>query len=301
MEREYGEFVGVDSLYYARVTEDSDSAYTAEAPLYLAPAAEIAGEPEVNNTPTFYDNLPADTYITEGATKLTVTVSGVPGRKAALLLGKDYDEVTGRVYDSGKPNPLNIALGFRYDKGQSDYRYYWYLKGKFTGGAEEAKSKSGDVDIRTYQLTFTAVSTAHKWMVNGELKPLKRVFADTTESAFNPTGWFSQVQTPDTTSAPSELALSSITPADDATGVAIGSTIVLTFNNKIAADNIMLMSAAGAVIAASKTYNAAGKVMTITPSSNLSAGTAYLVAVAGVVDAYGQKLTAAVKNFTTAG
>lgn len=100
--------------------------------------------------------------------------------------------------------------------------------------------------------------------------------------------------------APSALALSSITPADAATGVAVAANIVLTFNNKINAEEIVVMSAAGAIVAGSRAWDEAGKVLTIDPTVNLSASTVYLVAVAGVEDIYGQTLTNAVKKFTTA-
>ncbi|MPM27250.1 hypothetical protein SDC9_73760 [bioreactor metagenome] len=299
MERKYGEFVGVDNLHYAEVTTDTSVAYVADTPAYLAPAAEIAGAPEINNKSTYYDNAAANAYITEGTTPLTVTVSGIPASLAAKLLGKKYDAASGRVLDTGKPNPPPVALGFRFNKGADDYRYYWYLKGKFSGGSEEAATKTNDVDVRTYQLTYTAFTTAHTWTIDGEDKPMKRIFGDTDDEAFDADGWFDEVQTPDTTSAPSAIALSSIVPADDASGVSVGSTVVLTFNNKIAEDEVMIISAAGAAVAATKAYDATGKILTITPASNLSSSTTYIVAVAGVMDIYGQALAATAKNFST--
>lgn len=298
---EYGEFVGVDSLYYAPVQTDTEAAYVAGTPQYLAPAAEIAGGAATNSTPTFYDNLPSDIYVNEGVTNLNITIKGIPAELAAFLLGKDYDSASGRVYDSGKPNPPVLALGFRFEKGPNEnYRYYWYLKGRFVGGNEEATSRGENVTVKTYQLTFAAITTVHKWTVNGKVKPLKRIFAETTDEAFDPDGWFEAVQTPDTTSAPSEIALSTIVPADDAPSIAVNSAVVLTFNNKILAESVSLISAAGVLVAATKTWDAAGKVLTLTPASNLSASTTYIVAVNGVVDVYGQELAAVAKNFTTA-
>jgi len=218
----------------------------------------------------------------------------------ATLTGKYYDAASGRVMDSGKTDPPDIAIGFRYEMGTGEYRYYWYLKGTFTGGTEEATTRTDDVDEKTYELTYTAIVTTYEWTVNGETTGQKRQFGDTTDDAFDPTGWFLQVQTPDTTSAPSAIALSSIVPADDATGVLITSTIVLTFNNKIASGYVTVASAAGVIVANTQAYNTAGKILTITPTSSLSAGTTYVVTVAGITDVYGQVLTTTVKNFTTA-
>ena len=100
--------------------------------------------------------------------------------------------------------------------------------------------------------------------------------------------------------APSALALSSIVPADDASAIAVASNITLTFNNKILREAIVVTSAAGAVIAGTKTWDATGKVLTFDPTTNLSAGTTYLVTVGGVVDIYNQVLAPEVKNFATA-
>lgn len=200
MDKEYGEFVGVDNVHAAVIITDSEAEYEAEVPEYFAPVGEIAGEPEIENTPTFYDNVPGNNYVTEGITTLTLVMSGIPADKAAKYLGKHYDETTGRVLDTGNPIPPDVALSFRYNKGPGDFRYYQYLKGTFSGGKEEASSKSGGkVDVKTYTITYTAVVTSHKWEIDGKPQGLKRIFADTTDPKFKPNGWFEKVQTPEAT------------------------------------------------------------------------------------------------------
>jgi hypothetical protein len=98
---------------------------------------------------------------------------------------------------------------------------------------------------------------------------------------------------------PSALALSSIVPADDATGIAIDADIVMTFNNEILNESIVIASEAGVIVAGAKSWDATGKILTFNPTSNLSSNTLYIVTLGGVVDIYGQSLAAAVKNFTT--
>ena len=300
MDQKYGEFVGVSDLHYALITSDATAGYVAGTPAPLAPVAEIAGSPVIAKKVTYYDNQPANTFTTEAETEVKVIVSNVPAQLAAILLGKYYDAASGRVLDTGKANPPNAALGFRYDMGTDGYRYYWYLKGTFSGGSEEAKSKETDVDIRTYELTYTAIVTTHNFTVDGKSEGIKRVYGDTADEAFDADGWFDQVQTPDTASAPSAIALSTIVPADDTSAIAVTSTVAITFNNKIATDNITVISATGIIVAGTKAYDSTGKILTFTPAENLTAGTTYIVAVAGVVDIYGQELAAVAKNFATA-
>lgn len=102
-----------------------------------------------------------------------------------------------------------------------------------------------------------------------------------------------------TETAPSVLALSSIAPADDSSGVAKNANIVLTFNNKIASEAIVVASAAGAIVSVVRTWDSAGKVLTLNPGSDLTGSTTYLVTVGGVVDIYNQVLASEVKNFAT--
>jgi phi13 family phage major tail protein len=301
MDQRYGEFVGVDNLYYAKITNDDEIGYTAAAPIYLAPVAEIAGEPEINNKTTYYDNKAANNYVTEGKTELTITVSNVPAKEIATLLGKKYDAASGRVYDSGEANPPEVAIGFRFNMGKNGYRYYWFLKGTFSGGAEEAATKSNDVDERTYELTYTAVTTTHQWDIDGQMQSLKRVFADTADAAFDPTGWFAQVQTPDMIGAPAALTLVSSVPTDGATAVNTTAPITLTFSNPIESEAITLINATtGDIVAVTKSLDATKKILTIAPTAALAATTQFIVSIAGVKDVYGQMLAATVIDFTTA-
>jgi hypothetical protein len=103
-----------------------------------------------------------------------------------------------------------------------------------------------------------------------------------------------------TEAAPSALALSSIAPTDDATAVAVDANIILTFNNKVSRESVIVTSDSGVLVAGVRSWDATGKILTFNPTTNLSAATVYLVTVGGVVDVYGQALAPEVKNFTTA-
>jgi phi13 family phage major tail protein len=299
MDQKYGEFVGVDKVYTFDILQDDDGNYVAGTPEYFCPVASIAGEPEIANKTTYYDNKAANNYVTEGMTALTIVLSNVPADKMADHLGKHYDAESGRVYDTGEANPPDKGIMFRYNMGKAGYRYYCYLKGTFSGGTEEAETKTNDVNEKTYQTIYTAVSTTHEWSIDGVLKPLKRVFGDTSDPAFDATGWFTQAQTPDTSSAPSALTIDSV-PSDAATGIAISNNIVITFNNKIATYDATMIKSDFTTVPNSKTFDSTGKILTINPTSDLSAASSYAVILTNVKDIYGQILADQVINFTTA-
>lgn len=300
MEAKHSEFVGVDSCYYALVTQDAAGGYAAGAVKYLAPVAEIAGTPTINNITSYYDNSAAINYTVEGKTELKVTVSNVDAETMAEILGKVFDAVSGRFYDDGEPNPPNVAFGFRYNMGNNEYRYYWYLKGTFSGGSENAVTKKENVEPKPYELTFTAVSTTYEFTVGAATMKLKRVFGDTADAAFSAAGWFDQVQTPDAVGAPDAVALSSIAPNDGTSGVTVSDNIVLTFNNEIESHNVTVIKADGTLVAGAYSWDATGKILTFNPTSNLAGSSTYIVAINGVVDIYGQELAAAAANFETA-
>ena len=98
---------------------------------------------------------------------------------------------------------------------------------------------------------------------------------------------------------PSALALSSIVPADGATGIAIDANVVLTFNNEIRTEAVVITKNDGTIVAGAKTWDATGKILTFNPTSNLDNSADYIVTVGGMSDIYGQTLAAVVKNFTT--
>ena len=99
--------------------------------------------------------------------------------------------------------------------------------------------------------------------------------------------------------APSVLTVTA-DPIDGETGVLVSDNIILTFNNKITQENVIVISSTGALVAATKSLDTTGKILTINPDADLSAATRYLVNIVGVVDVYNQILAPSVVDFTTA-
>lgn len=99
---------------------------------------------------------------------------------------------------------------------------------------------------------------------------------------------------------PAALALSTIVPADAAVAVVVSANVVITFNNKIAQEDIVVTSELGAIVAGAKTWDTTGKILTFNPTADLTALTLFLVTIGGVVDIYGQVLAPVVMDFHTA-
>lgn len=303
----YGELVDVGPSYVSIGIQDSVLAYTPAATQYLAPSGEFKYDPKQDVSYGNYDGVPMFAYVNEGPGEVTVSISGVPEKRAAELTGKPYDETKGTLLDTGSAsNAPWCALAAQIPFGDEDgnYKLVQFLKGKFTLGAISAKSRGEKTDPQGRDLVFHPVRTAYQWtMPDGTAKGLKAITADTTDPAFTvtPANWFAQVQTPLTIGSPSALALSSSNPADDASGVLATAHPTLTFSNKIDEDNILLIKQSdNSIVSITKSYDSTGKILTITPATNLTSVAIYQIVVAGVKDIYGQSLAPSVINFTVA-
>jgi hypothetical protein len=100
--------------------------------------------------------------------------------------------------------------------------------------------------------------------------------------------------------------VSSTTPTDAATNVAVTSTVVWNFSEAVRtmdvnAQNFYLIKADGTAVATTLAVSNSDQRVTLTPSSNLSAATAYIAVCNYVRDVAGNALEArSIVNFTTA-
>ena len=163
----YGEIIGCDELHSSVVTEDSKETYNAEPPVYLAPVAEVTHENNSTPNKRYYDNKVRYVDIIDSDGNVKIVVSGVSCSIAAELAGKHYNADTGEMYDAGTPKktPWRTLSG-RMELGGGEYRYFQYLKGKFSLGAESAKTKEDNITVNTTELTFTPVVTIHKFQLD---------------------------------------------------------------------------------------------------------------------------------------
>lgn len=199
---EYKPVIGLDSLYIAEISADSSTAYTAGTPAYLAPAAEAKAAPSVNTEVIYADDRVYDVAMGEGQTEIELTITGLDPETLAAITGSQFDSANGRVYDRAAPNQAPYyALGFRSQKTNGNYRYYWYLKGRFSKPEEGFKTLSDSPESQKITLKFTAFKTTHQWALDDATSPtitdgVIRVWGDEDTTNFSATGWFSSVQEP---------------------------------------------------------------------------------------------------------
>lgn len=217
----------------------------------------------------------------------------------------------------GQQSRKTFGLSYRTTLGNdvegTDHGYKLHLiYGALAAPSEKAYATINDSPEAisfSWEITTTPVS------ING-FKPTSSLVIDSTkvDSAklaalelvlYGNTGVEARLPLPDeiasifANAAPTALTMTSL-PADETTAVLVTDNVVLTFNNKVSKESIIVTSSAGALIPVVKTFDVTGKILTINPVSDLAAATMYLVNVVGVTDVYNQVFAPTVVNFTTA-
>lgn len=222
---------------------------------------------------------------------------------AGVSIGQQNRSVFGMAYKT--------VLGNDVDYNDHGYKLH-LIYGALAAASEKAFNTINDTPEA---ITFSWDVSTTKVEVTGA-KPTASIVIDSTKVdatklaaleliLFGTTGVDPRLPLPDEvktimTVTPDALSLDTIVPADEATNVAVDTTIVLTFNNEIVSENVLLMTADGVTVATTKAWDATAKILTVTPDANLANATDYIVVVDGVVDVNSQLLaTDATNNFTT--
>lgn len=207
------EFRGTDDLYYALVTADTAEAYTTGTVKKLAPVGEISKTVQTASDTKYYDNVAALTINSEGADTITLAIPALDLPTLAEITGKAYDSTTGAFMDGEATAPY-IALGYRLGLTDGTFRYVWRYKGTFTIPEESAQTKNAGTDSAGQSLTYTGISTIHKFTkatdAQGNPMPQKALVVDERDGLADVSEFFDAVTTCDTLTA---VSAASTTPA----------------------------------------------------------------------------------------
>lgn len=191
------EFRGCDNLVIAEVTADTNENYTPGTVKELAPVGEISKTVETSSEAKYYDNKAMIVINSEGADTVTFTVPALPLDILAEITGKTVDTATGAFID-GERKEKYFAVGYRLKKTDGTYRYVWRFKGSFNIPDETSATENNGTDSNNQQLTFTGISTTHKFTKGGSAKAM---VVDESDGKADLSTFFDTVTTPDTVKA----------------------------------------------------------------------------------------------------
>lgn len=217
------EYRGVSDLVYAEVTKDDSTEFQTGTVKSLAGVAEISKASNESSETHWYDNLPAIVVQSQSSDTITINASGLDLATLADLKGQIYDATTG-TYIEGEGTTKYFAIGYKTQNTNGDEMYVWRLKGTITVGDETHQTKNDGTDANGQELTFTGISTIHKFTKTG--KPAMAVTVNSTlDLIANAAQFFNAVQTPDTITA--KTPIPSVTVVPSRTEVTAGDDVTL--------------------------------------------------------------------------
>jgi phi13 family phage major tail protein len=186
--------IGLDSLYYAKITEDTQGNETYGTPQVLAKAIKADLSVELAEAVLYADDAAAYAINAFKSGKLSLGVEDIGPAIAADLTGATVD-ANGVLVASGEDDGNLVAVGFRALKPDNRYRYFWCYRVKFAVPSTNLQTKGDSIQFQTPQIEGTLMrrnkpdaTGKHPWKCEAtEGDP-------GTESVI--TSWFTQVYEP---------------------------------------------------------------------------------------------------------
>lgn len=123
--------VGLKDLHYAILTNDDDTGTDYESVKKIAGAITANMSTTYNTSDLRADDGVAETAESKGITTVSLNTKDLPKEAKADLLGQTINN-DGVLIESDNDRPPYVAIGFRSEKANGEYRHVWLYKGKFT-------------------------------------------------------------------------------------------------------------------------------------------------------------------------
>ena len=195
--------IGLDKLFYAKITEDKDGNETYAAPVQLAKAMTADLSVELAEATLYADDGASEIVKEFKSGTLSLGVDDLGGSVASDLTGAVIDSngvVISTAEDGGDP----VAVGFRAKKSNGKYRYFWLYRVKFGIPATALATKGDSITFNTPTIEGTIL---RRNKVDGKGKqPWKAEVTegDTAVTAATITNWYKEVYEPSYTETTTE-------------------------------------------------------------------------------------------------
>ena len=119
--------IGLDKLYYAKITEDEDGNETYASPVQLAKAMTADLSVELAEATLYADDGAAEIVKEFKSGKLTLGIDDIGATVASDLSGATID-ANGVIVSTSEDGGTPVAVGFRAKKSNGKYRYFWLYR-----------------------------------------------------------------------------------------------------------------------------------------------------------------------------
>lgn len=188
--------IGLDKLYYSKITEATDGSETYAVPAQLAKAISAELSIELNEATLYADDGAAEVVKEFKSGTLTLGIDDIGTTIANDLTGAQIDN--NKVLISASENGgAPVAVGFRARKSNGKYKYYWLYRVIFGIPATNLATKGDSITFSTPTIEGTIY---RRNKLDGQGKHPWKAEAnegDTSLPATVLTGWFTEVYEPD--------------------------------------------------------------------------------------------------------
>lgn len=146
--------VGLEKLYYAKITKDDATGLTFETPVYLPGIKEIKISPKVSTEKMYAENKLWEQSTSLDDVEVSINIADLSNAQASELLGHTLATEGGIFAKSDDIAPY-IALLYKANKSNGKARYGVLYKGKMELPDDNAKGKEGKTDFQTPEMKAT--------------------------------------------------------------------------------------------------------------------------------------------------
>ena len=192
--------IGLERLYYAKITEGENGEETYATPTPLAKAISAELSVELAEAILYADDGAAEIVKEFKNGTLALGIDDIGSTVASDLTGATIDDnhvLISTSEDGGAP----VAVGFRAKKANGKYKYYWLYKVKFGIPATNLATKGDSITFSTPTIEGT-IMRRNKLDAKGK-HPWKAEVTegDTEVAAETITNWYKNVYEPSFASA----------------------------------------------------------------------------------------------------
>lgn len=187
--------IGLDKLFYSKITEDENGEETYATPVPLAKAMTAELSIELAEATLYADDGASEVVKEFQSGTLTLGIDDIGTAVAEDLTGAKIDS-NKVLISAGEDGGTPVAVGFRAKKSNGKYRYFWLYRVKFGIPATNLTTKGESIEFSTPSIEGT-VTRRNKPDTQGKHPWKAEVNEDDT--AVNSTtisNWYKQVYEP---------------------------------------------------------------------------------------------------------
>jgi phi13 family phage major tail protein len=187
--------IGLDRLYYAKITENENGEETYATPVPLAKAITAELSVELAEATLYADDGAAEVVKEFQSGTLTLGIADIGVDAAEVLTGATLDDnkvLISTSEDGGAP----VAIGFRAKKANGKYRYFWLYRVKFGIPATNLQTKGDSITFSTPTIEGTVM---RRNKPDGQGKHPWKAEVSEDDPGVSPetiTGWYTEVYEP---------------------------------------------------------------------------------------------------------